>query len=48
MSNNELRKLQYYGHYADIDVGLGEPIRYDDDEITKEVKRQDGYDYAQY
>ena len=45
MSNNELKKLQYYGHYADIKVGSGE-IRYDEDEITKEIKRQDGYDYA--
>lgn len=45
MSNSELRKLQYYGHYADIEVGEGQ-LRYDEDEITKEVKRQDGYDYA--
>lgn len=45
MNNNELRKLQYFGHYADVEVGRGE-LKYDEDEITKEIKKQDGYDYA--
>ncbi len=43
MSNNELRKLQLLGYYADINVGNGS-IAYDQDEITKEIEKMDGYD----
>jgi len=45
MSSNELRKMQYYGHYADVDVGMA-TYPYDRDDITKEVDKMDGYDIS--
>lgn len=45
MSSNEVRKMQHYGIYADVDIGTG-TYPYDRDPITKEIDRMDGFDIA--
>ena len=45
MDNNELKKLQFMGYYADVDVGDGQIIQ-DRGGITKEIDNMDGYDAA--
>ena len=45
MSSNDLRKMQHYGYYSDVDVGMA-TYPYDRDDITKEVDKMDGYDIA--
>ena len=45
MSPNEVRKMQHYGHYSDVNIGSA-TYPYDRDEITKEVDKMDGYDIS--
>lgn len=45
MSGNELRKMQHFGYYSDVDVGMA-TYPYDRDVITKEIDEMDGYDVS--